>query len=104
MQAYLAAHDDFVAWLNKTPEAPTAAEVDRRLLELALCGAQRGMTEVHWTFVVDGLVAYVNRRWPGNVLLSSSVARGFDLSARWDIVRRAADLTNEDVCSKEASH
>jgi len=29
-------------------------------------------------FVVDGLVAHVNRQHAGNILLASYVARGFD--------------------------
>jgi len=41
--------------------------------------------------VVDGFVAYVARRWPDNVLLSVSVARGLELSAQWDAVRLASE-------------
>lgn len=83
MQAYLAAHDELVTWLDRLEEAPRAAEVDERLWALAVTAAARGMTRTHWTFVVDGLVAYVNRQRPGDILLSSNVARGFDLAARW---------------------
>ena len=89
MKAYLVAHDEFIAWLDQTPN-PSPAEIDRRLWALAQCAADRGMTDVHWTFVVDGLVAHVNRRWPGNVVLSSNVARRFDLSTRWHTVQEAA--------------
>ena len=101
VQIYLAAHDDFVAWLDQASEPFTSAEMDRRLYELALCAARRGMTGVHWTFAIDGLVAHVNRRFPGNVLLSSLVARGFDLAERWDMVRKAASVASDDVCSTQ---
>lgn len=87
MQAYLAAHDSFVAWLDSLTASPDAAEVDKRLWTLALCAADRGMTSVHWTFVVDGLVAHVNRKYPEDFLLASNVARGFDLSTQWDNVK-----------------
>jgi len=103
MKAYLAAHDSFISWLDQTADPPTTAEVDQRLLDLAMCAAQRGMLAVHWMFVVDGLVAYVGRRWPGNVLLSSCVARGFDLSAHWDVVRAASEKAGDDLCSNLSS-
>lgn len=83
MQAYLAAHAEFVAWLDRLEEAPPASEVEMRLWALAVTAAARGMTHTHWAFVVDGLVAYVNRRHPGDILLSSNIARGFDLASRW---------------------
>ncbi len=83
MQAYLAAHDEFVAWLNSLEEEPPPSEVDERLRALALTAAARGMSSTHWTFVVDGLVAYANRRFPGDILISSNLARGFDLASRW---------------------
>jgi hypothetical protein len=83
VQAYLAAHDDFVAWLNSIDADPSAAEVEDRLRALALTAAARGMSSTHWAFVVDGLVAYVSRIRPGDILLSSCVARGFDYSASW---------------------
>ena len=67
VQTYLAAHDEFVAWLDNLEVSPTAAEVDGRLMALALCAADRGMTETHWTFVVDGPIAHVNRMAPGNI-------------------------------------
>jgi hypothetical protein len=82
MQAYLAAHDDFVTWLDSIEEAPAPAEVEERLWALAVTAAARGMSRTHWTFVVDGLVAYVNRQRPGDILLSSNLARGFDLASR----------------------
>lgn len=87
MQAYLAAHDDFVAWLDSLEEAPTPAEVEARIWALAVAAAARGMGSTHWIFVVDGLVAYAHRSRPGDILLSSSVARGFDLASRWEDIR-----------------
>lgn len=84
MQAYLAAHDDFIAWLDSLEGEPSSTEIDDRLWRLAVVAAARGMGSSHWTFVVDGLVAYVNRCYPGDILLSSNIARGFDLAARWD--------------------
>ena len=83
MQTYLSAHDEFVTWLDGLPNTPTSAEIDRRLRALALCAASRGMTAVHWAFVVDGLIAYVKRKWPANHELASAVARGFDISGQW---------------------
>jgi len=90
MLTYLAAHDEFVAWLAAQQEAPAMSEVDERLRALAKCAAERGMTATHWTFVVDGLVAHVYRQHPGNILLSSYVARGFDLSAQWNTILASA--------------
>lgn len=90
MRTYLAAHEAFVAWLDGLQGIPAAAEVDLRLRSLALCATDRGMGPMHWTFVVDGLVVYVNRKYPGNNLLSSYVARGFDLSMRWQDVEAGA--------------
>jgi hypothetical protein len=83
MQAYLAAHDAFVAWLDKLDKTPPPAEVERRLRALALTAAHRGMTSTHWTFVVDGLVAYVNRAPLRDVLVAGYIARGLDLCSRW---------------------
>ena len=100
MQTYLAAHDDFVAWFDGLQETPTTSEVDRRLMALALCAADRGMTETHWTFVVDGLVAHANRRSPGNILLTRLIARGFDMAADWTAVRSALVKAINDVCAK----
>ena len=82
MQAYLAAHDEFVTWLGNLRTTPPPEEVERRLHELALTAAERGMTSTHWTFVIDGLVASVNRA-PRDVLVASYIARGFDLCSRW---------------------
>jgi hypothetical protein len=90
MQAYLAAHDAFVAWLDALQDAPAPAEVEDRLRALAVSAAARGMTSTHWTFVVDGLVAYANRQRPGDILLSSNLARGFDLASRWPEMQAAA--------------
>lgn len=83
MQAYLAAHDEFVAWLDKLGTTPPPEEIERRLHALALTAAERGMTSTHWTFVIDGLVAYVNRTPLRDVLVASYIARGFDLCSRW---------------------
>jgi len=94
MRAYLAAHDDFAAWIDALDKAPSPADVEERLWHLAITAAQRGMSRTHWTFVVDGFVAYVNRARPGDILLSSYIARGFDLSARWQDVERAAGAGN----------
>ena len=90
MQAYLAAHDEFVAWLDSLESEPSGAEIENRLWRLAVAAAARGMGSTHWTFVVDGLVAYANRCYPGDILLSSNIARGFDLAARWDDAREEA--------------
>lgn len=84
MKPYLEAHDAFIEWLNGAAECePTAAEVERALHGLAKCAAERGMTEIHWTFVVDGLIAHAKRRCPDNAVLPDYIARGFDLSSRW---------------------
>ena len=83
MQADLAAHDAFVAWLDNLDETPPPEEIERRLHALALTAAHRGMTSTHWTFVVDGLVAYVDRTPLRDVLVRSYLARGFDLCSRW---------------------
>jgi hypothetical protein len=91
MQAYLAAHDAFVAWLDTVVETPPSAEIEQRLWALALTAAARGMSSTHWTFVVDGLVAYINRRRPTDILLASDIARGFDLAARWTEVQAQAE-------------
>jgi hypothetical protein len=100
MQTYLAAHDEFVAWLDGLQVTPTPAEVDGRLMALALCAAVRGMTETHWIFVVDGLIAHVNRMAPGNILLSSLIARGFDLATGWNTIRLASIQAMSNVCAK----
>lgn len=99
MQAYLAAHDAFVAWLEGLDDVPSVHDVDGRLWNLALKAADRGMTETHWTFVVDGLVAYVNRRAPGDTALSSLVARGLALSSKWQTVRLALVRSMLDLCA-----
>jgi len=100
MLSWLAAHDSFIAWLDSLEAAPAPADVERQLWALALQAADRGMTSTHWTFVVDGLVAYVNRHAPGDVLLSSYVARGFDLCSRWAAVRATAASRHSDVCER----
>jgi hypothetical protein len=97
MLTYLAAHDAFVAWLDTLDTAPPPGDVERELWKLALMAADRGMTSTHWTFVVDGLVAHVGRTSPDNSLLSSYVARGFDLCSRWGTVRAEAVRHASDV-------
>ena len=90
MLPYLAAHDELVSWLAAQQENPAISEVDERLRTLARCAAERGMTATHWIFVVDGLVAHVNRQHAGNILLASYVARGFDLSESWNKILASA--------------
>jgi hypothetical protein len=88
MKPYLEAHDAFVEWLNGAAECePTAAEVERALLGLARCAASRGMSEAHWIFVVDGLVAHAKRRCPENEELPTQVARGFDFASFWHSIK-----------------
>jgi hypothetical protein len=101
MQAYLAAHDDFIAWLDDMQIAPAPAEVERRLRGLALTAANRGMTSTHWTFVVDGLIAYVNRRSPGDTLICGYLARGFDFCSTWKDIQREAIRRRRRVRTKE---
>lgn len=91
MKPYLEAHDAFVEWLDGASECePTAAEVERAMFGLAKCAAERGMSEVHWTFVVDGLIAHAKRRCPENPDLPDYVARGLDFSSRWADVKAQA--------------
>jgi hypothetical protein len=99
MQAYLAAHDAFVTWLDGLDAAPSADDIDRALWNLALKAADRGMSETHWTFVVDGLIAHANRSAPGDILLSSQLARGFELSSKWPTVRLAVVRSMLDLCA-----
>jgi hypothetical protein len=89
VQYYLAAHKGFVEWLDDLQSDPDAQELERRLRSLAMVAAARGMTSTHWTFVIDGLIAHANRSRPGDVLLSSCIARGFDYSQVWDELRVA---------------
>jgi hypothetical protein len=91
LKPYLEAHDAFVEWLKGAAECePTAAEVERALLGLAKRAADRGMTELHWTFVVDGLIAHAKRQCPENAELPNYVARGFDFSANWPAIKSQA--------------
>jgi hypothetical protein len=102
MQAYLAAHDAFVAWLDKLDVTPPPEEVERRLHALALTAAQRGMTSTHWTFVIDGLVVYVSRLPLQDALVASYIARGFDLCSRWrELQAEAAALATTPADSYE---
>jgi len=88
MKPYLEAHEAFVEWLDGAAECePTAAEVERALFGLARVAAARGMTDLHWTFVIDGLVAHAKRRCPENHELPNYVARGLDLSGSWSDLR-----------------
>jgi hypothetical protein len=91
VKPYLEAHDAFIAWLQDVAECePTAAEVEQQLLSLALRAAARGMSDIHWTFVVDGLIAHAKRRCPDNALLPEYIARGFDLSNQWSRISATA--------------
>ncbi len=99
MQAYLAAHDAFVAWLEELEGAPPPHELDQHLWALALKAAERGMTETHWTFVVDGLIAYVKRHSPRNAVLCGELARGFELSSKWMTVKLALVRSMLDLCT-----
>jgi hypothetical protein len=88
MQPYLEAHDAFVKWLDGAAECePTAADVEHALRGLAKCAAARGMSDIHWTFVVDGLIAHARRLCPENNELPNHVARGFDFSADWPAIK-----------------
>jgi len=88
MKEYLEAHDAFVTWLNGAAECePTAAEVEKALLGLAQCAANRGMTDAHWMFVVDGLIAHAKRRCPENAQLPDYIARGVDFSKNWSMIK-----------------
>lgn len=91
MQDYLAAHQGFVEWFDDLSSSPDPHELERRLRLLAMVAAARGMTATHWSFVVDGLIAHVNRHHPGDVLLSSYVSRGFDYASVWDELSRAME-------------
>lgn len=91
MQPYLDAHSAFVHWLDGDAHCdPTPAEVEHALLRLAECAASRGMSDDHWKFVVDGLIAHAKRLCPDNYLLPRYVARGFDFSADWPAIRSRA--------------
>ena len=89
MLPYLEAHDAFVEWLQQHCDA-TAAEVERAILALAKCAAHRGMSDAHWTFVVDGLIAHAKRRCPQNAELPALIERGFELSANWPTIKNQA--------------
>jgi hypothetical protein len=65
-------------------------DVERALLGLARVAANRGMSDLHWTFVVDGLIAHAKRRCPENVELPNYVGRGLDLSANWAAIKAQA--------------
>jgi hypothetical protein len=41
------------------------------------------MSDLHWTFIVDGLIAHAKRHCPENDELPSYVARGLDFTANW---------------------
>lgn len=98
MLPYLEAHDAFVEWLNGASECePTAADVEHALFGLARCAASRGMTQMHWTFVIDGLIAHAKRRCPENAELPNYLARGFDLSATWPAILAAANDRASDA-------
>src|SRR5579862_5269341 len=84
MKPYLAEHDRFTQWIDSLSTPSDPAEVDIRLLRLAQCAANRGMSAFHWTAVVDGLIGHVKRRWPHDTLMSAYIARGLDLAGHWD--------------------
>ena len=91
LKPYLEAHDIFVSWLDGDARCdPTAADVERQLRLLAVCAADRGMSDIHWTFVVDGLIAHAKRRCPTNAVLPEYIARAFDLSNEWASIRTAS--------------
>jgi hypothetical protein len=95
MKEYLEAHDAFMNWLNGAAECePTAAEVERAMLELAACAANRGMEDVHWMFVVDGLIAHAKRKCPDNSTLPDYIARAIDFSRNWSGIKAAPARTN----------
>jgi len=88
MQPYLEAHDAFIEWLNGAAECePSAADVERALFGLARIAAARGMSDFHWIFVIDGLVAHAKRRCPENSDLPNYVARGLDFSTNWSALK-----------------
>lgn len=91
MRPYLEAHDAFVDWMEGAAKCdPTPAEVEAQLWSLALRAADRGMSDVHWTFVVDGLIAHARRSCPDNASLPDYIARGFDLSNQWSRIQAAS--------------
>ncbi len=97
MRTYLDAHDAFVEWLNGAAECePTAAEVEHAMLGLARCAAEQGMSDLHWMFVMDGLVAHAKRRCPQNSELPNYVARGFDFSRKWPAIKPSAPEGSSD--------
>jgi len=62
---------------------------------MSVCGPlrdapQKGNDRDALDLVVDGLVTHVNRQRAGNILLSSYVARGFDLSESWNKILASA--------------
>ena len=92
MKPFLQAHEAFVEWLDGAADCePTAADVERALFGLARVAAERGMSDFHWKFVVDGLIAHAKRRCPENDELSSYVARGLDFSANWTTLKSQSD-------------
>jgi hypothetical protein len=97
MTPYLEAHNAFVEWLNGAAECePTAADVERALFGLARCAADRGMSDIHWIFVVDGLIAHAKRRCPDNAVLPDYLARGVDLSATWSTLKTSASTPTSE--------
>jgi hypothetical protein len=43
VQHYVAAHQEFVEWLDDLPSAPDPQELERRLRSLAMVAAARGI-------------------------------------------------------------
>jgi hypothetical protein len=98
LKPYLEAQDAFIEWLDGDANCdPTAAEVERALFGLAKCAADRGMSDVHWMFVMDGLVAHAKRRCPDNIVLPGYVARSVDFSVIGPSVKAAAAASPPDV-------
>lgn len=90
MRSYLDAHAEFVRWLDEPDVGWTPTDVEKALLDLAICAASRGMTATHWEFVIDGLIAHARRRFPNNEDLPDFVAQGFEFSNRWPAIQDAA--------------
>ncbi|HSX61806.1 MAG TPA: hypothetical protein VLF18_16565 [Tahibacter sp.] len=95
MHTYLEAPAAFVNWLDGAAEcAPTAEQVEHAMFALAARAASRGMTDEHWLFVVDGLIAHAKRRCPQNEALPNFVARGIGFSSRWPSIQEGSERLN----------
>lgn len=93
MKRFLEAQDAFVGWLDGDAACdPTPGEVEHKLRSLAGCAVERGMSDLHWIFIVDGLVAHAKRRCPDNALLPGYIGRGNDLSSQWAAIKATSAL------------